>query len=74
MSRDGTYVDYLMVKCGVTRLSKIGIGSSFGELEYHGAGLDAAHGPGSLSETDTIWAFGGSADSIAAVGAALPPI
>ncbi|MET4262416.1 hypothetical protein ABIC09_007394 [Bradyrhizobium sp. S3.12.5] len=71
VSRDGSYVDHPYGQARRDQVVQAWDGFGFGELEYHGVGLDAGDGPRSLSETDTIWAFGGSADSIAAVGAAL---
>jgi hypothetical protein len=42
-------------------------GLGFGELEYHSPVLDAERGPRSLREQDQLWAFGGAAQSIAAL-------
>lgn len=46
-------------------------GLGFGELEYHSPVLDAERGPRSLREQDQLWAFGGSARSIAALAQTL---
>jgi Family of unknown function (DUF6786) len=42
-------------------------GLGFGELEFHSPVLDAERGPRNLRQTDQLWAFGGSAQSIAAL-------
>jgi hypothetical protein len=42
-------------------------GLGFGELEFHSPVLDGARGPRNLRQTDRLWAFGGSARSIAAL-------
>lgn len=42
-------------------------GLGFGELEFHSPVLDAERGPRSLREQDQLWAFGGRAQSIAAL-------
>lgn len=42
-------------------------GYGFGEMEFHSPALDAAKGPRQLEETDRLWAFGGSSQSIAAI-------
>jgi hypothetical protein len=42
-------------------------GLGFGELEFHSPVLDAGRGPRSLREQDQLWAFGGCAQSIAAL-------
>jgi hypothetical protein len=42
-------------------------GLGFGELEFHSPVLDAQRGPRSLREQDQLWAFGGCAQSIAAL-------
>lgn len=46
-------------------------GFGFGEMEYHSPLLDAQSGPRELTESDQLWAFGGSAEAIAALGARL---
>jgi hypothetical protein len=43
-------------------------GYGFGEMEFHSSGLDAEQGPRELKESDQLWAFGGSAQAIAALG------
>jgi hypothetical protein len=43
-------------------------GSGFGEMEYHSPVLDAQRGPRTLHDADQLWAFGGSASAIAALG------
>jgi hypothetical protein len=42
-------------------------GLGFGEIEFHSPVLDGARGPRSLRQADQLWAFGGSAGSIAAL-------
>ena len=42
-------------------------GLGFGEMEFHSPVLDAERGPRNLREADQIWAFGGSAQTIAAL-------
>jgi hypothetical protein len=42
-------------------------GLGFGELEFHSPLLDAERGPRNLREKDQLWAFGGSAPTIAAL-------
>ena len=42
-------------------------GLGFGEMEFHSPVLDAERGPRELRETDQLWAFGGSAQAIAAL-------
>jgi hypothetical protein len=46
-------------------------GLGFGELEFHSPVLDAQRGPRTVREKDQLWAFGGSAQSIAAIADAL---
>lgn len=46
-------------------------GLGFGEIEFHSPVLDAARGPRSLAQTDQLWAFGGSARTIAALADAV---
>lgn len=46
-------------------------GYGFGEMEFHSSGLNAERGPRELKESDQLWAFGGSAKAIAALGQAL---
>jgi hypothetical protein len=46
-------------------------GLGFGEIEFHSPVLDAARGPRNLRQKDQLWAFGGSARSIAALAEAL---
>ena len=42
-------------------------GLGFGELEFHSPLLDAERGPRNLREKDQLWAFGGSAPTLAAL-------
>jgi hypothetical protein len=42
-------------------------GLGFGELEFHSPVLDAERGPRSLRTQDQLWAFGGSAQALAAL-------
>jgi hypothetical protein len=42
-------------------------GFGFGEMEYHSPVLDAERGPRTLDDRDQLWAFGGSAHSVAAL-------
>jgi hypothetical protein len=42
-------------------------GLGFGEMEFHSPVLDAARGPRSLRQLDQLWAFGGTARTIAAL-------
>lgn len=42
-------------------------GLGFGEMEFHSPVLDAARGPRHLRERDQLWAFGGPAQTIAAL-------
>jgi hypothetical protein len=42
-------------------------GLGFGELEFHSPLLDAERGPRALREQDRLWAFGGTAQAVAAV-------
>ncbi len=42
-------------------------GLGFGEMEFHSPVLDAERGPRNLRQADHLWAFGGSAPSIAAL-------
>jgi hypothetical protein len=42
-------------------------GLGFGEMEFHSPVLDAERGPRNLREKDQLWAFGGSAQTIAAL-------
>ena len=46
-------------------------GYGFGEMEYHSPVLDAQHGARELKETDRLWAFGGSPQSIAKIAVRL---
>jgi hypothetical protein len=46
-------------------------GYGFGEMEYHSPMLDARSGPRELQESDQLWAFGGRAQAIAALGSRL---
>jgi hypothetical protein len=46
-------------------------GLGFGELEFHSPVLDAERGPRSLRAQDQLWAFGGSAQAIAALADSL---
>ena len=42
-------------------------GLGFGEMEFHSPVLDAARGPRNLRQADQLWAFGGTARTIAAL-------
>ena len=42
-------------------------GLGFGEMEYHSPVLNTAHGPRTLHDEDELWAFGGTAQAIAAL-------
>jgi hypothetical protein len=42
-------------------------GLGFGEMEFHSPVLDAARGPRNLRQADQLWAFGGTAQTIAAL-------
>lgn len=42
-------------------------GFGFGEMEYHSPVLDAHTGPRELTETDQLWAFGGTTRAIAPI-------
>jgi hypothetical protein len=42
-------------------------GLGFGEMEYHSPVLNTAHGPRTLHDEDHLWAFGGTAQTIAAL-------
>lgn len=42
-------------------------GYGFGEMEFHSPALDAQRGPRKLTESDRLWAFGGSPVAIAAI-------
>jgi hypothetical protein len=46
-------------------------GLGFGEIEFHSPVLDGARGPRNLRQKDQLWAFGGSAQSIAALAEVL---
>jgi hypothetical protein len=46
-------------------------GLGFGEMEFHSPVLDAARGPRNLRQADQLWAFGGTAWTIAALADAL---
>lgn len=71
VDRTARYADY---PAGLPRDDQVlqawdGLG--FGEMEFHSPVLDAERGPRSLRQTDQLWAFGGSAQSIAALADAL---
>lgn len=42
-------------------------GFGFGEMEFHSPALDAEHGPRIIRESDRLWAFAGTKQSIAAL-------
>jgi hypothetical protein len=46
-------------------------GAGFGEVEYHSPALNPQRGPRQLRDTNQLWAFGGSAQSIGALANAL---
>lgn len=46
-------------------------GYGFGEMEYHSPLLDAQRGPRELTESDQLWAFGGTAGAIVAIASRL---
>ena len=46
-------------------------GMGVGEMEYHSPVLDAEKGPRTWQDRDYLWAFGGSADAIAALADSL---
>lgn len=46
-------------------------GFGFGEMEFHSPIADAQHGPRELTESDRLWAFGGSPKAISALATEL---
>jgi hypothetical protein len=46
-------------------------GYGFGEMEYHSPLLNAAQGPRELTESDRLWAFGGTSRAIVALASRL---